>query len=112
MKHLSFASGRLIIAACGVLLLACSHTPRAEGQELEPLAYSVSPVGVNIVGFGYGRSAGDLSFDPTLPIEDAEATINTTSLGYFRSIDFPRPVRERGGGHPLRVGFSAGPIGR
>lgn len=88
MKHISFASGRLIIAACGVLLLACSHTPRAEGQELEPLAYSVSPVGVNIVGFGYGRSAGDLSFDPTLPIEDAEATINTTSLGYFRSIDF------------------------
>jgi hypothetical protein len=58
------------------------------GQQLEPRAYSVSPVGTNIVVVGYGRSTGDLAFDPSLPITDASATINGAFAGYFRSIDF------------------------
>ena len=62
--------------------------PRGTGQELEPRAYSVSPVGTNVVVFAYGRSAGDLSFDPTLPIEDAKASINAASVSYFRSFNF------------------------
>jgi hypothetical protein len=37
---------------------------------------------------GYGRSTGDLAFDPSLPITDASATINGAFAGYFRSIDF------------------------
>lgn len=61
---------------------------RGFGQELEPRAYSVSPGGTNFVVFAYGRSAGDLSFDPTLPIEDAKASVNTASVGYFRSFNF------------------------
>jgi hypothetical protein len=44
-------------------------------------------VGTNIVVFGYGRSTGDVAFDPSLPITDASATINAASAGYFRSID-------------------------
>jgi hypothetical protein len=55
---------------------------------LEPRAYSVSPAGTNIVVLGYGRSTGDLAFDPSLPITDASATINGAFAGYFRSIDF------------------------
>jgi hypothetical protein len=55
---------------------------------LEPRAYSVSPVGTNIVVAGYGRSAGDLAFDPSLPVTDASATINGAFAGYFRSTDF------------------------
>jgi len=58
------------------------------GQQLEPRAYSVSPVGTNIVLLGYGRSTGDLAFDPSLPITDASARINGAFCGYFRSIDF------------------------
>ena len=72
-----------------ILLLAASGlTWRIVGQQLEPRAYSVSPVGTNIVVFGYGRSTGDVAFDPSLPITDASATINAASAGYFRSIDF------------------------
>ena len=66
----------------------CFTWPRGAAQELEPRAYSVSPVGTNIVVFAYGRAAGDLSFDPTLPIEDAKASISTASVGYFRSFNF------------------------
>ena len=83
---------RKSLAGCFVkLVLAaawCFVLPQGLGQELEPRAYSVSPVGTNFVVFAYGRSAGDLSFDPTLPIEDAKASINAASVGYFRSINF------------------------
>lgn len=57
------------------------------GQELEPGAYSVSPVGVNIVVLANNLSAGDLSFDPAVPIEEASATLNTTVLGYVRTLN-------------------------
>ena len=74
----------------GTTLLRASLgvTTLVMGQQLEPRAYSVSPVGTNIVVVGYGRSSGDLSFDPSLPVTDASATINASYAGYFRSIDF------------------------
>ena len=55
---------------------------------MEARAYSVSPVGTNIVLLSYGRSTGDLSFDPSLPITDASASINGATAGYVRSIGF------------------------
>jgi hypothetical protein len=58
----------------------------ASAQELEPGAYSVSPAGVNILVASYNFSGGDISFDPTLPIEDAEAVLNSAGLGYVRSL--------------------------
>jgi len=71
----------LLLASPGLAVLVA-------GQQLEPRAYSVSPVGTNIVVVGYGRSTGDLAFDPSLPVTDASATINGAFAGYFRSIDF------------------------
>src|SRR5258705_480252 len=78
------------IACCAklvgaILMLACAGLMcRIAGQQLEPRAYSVSPVGTNIVVFGYGRSTGDIAFDPSLPITDARAAINAASAGYFQ----------------------------
>ncbi len=57
-------------------------------QELDPNAYSTSPVGVNILALTNNLSSGDLSFDPTIPIEEAKATINTTALAYVRALNF------------------------
>jgi len=59
----------------------------ALAQQLDARAYSVSPTGVNIALLGYGRSTGDLSFDPSLPIDQSSAQINTLGAGYFRSIN-------------------------
>lgn len=42
---------------------------------------------MNAVAFAYGRSAGDVVFDPSLPIEDVQAVIHSGALGYYRSID-------------------------
>ncbi len=68
-------------------LLICLTVPLF-GQQLEPGAYSVSPVGVNIFLISNNLSWGDLNFDPTLPIEDASATVNTTGIGYVRALNF------------------------
>jgi hypothetical protein len=65
--------------------LSVSGMP-AVGQELEPGAYLVSPVGVNVVGVTNTLSTGDVAFDPSGPIEDASATINATSLTYGRTV--------------------------
>ena len=50
-------------------------------QDLEPRAYSASPVGTSFAGVGFGRSSGDISFDPTVPITNAHATLYSPALG-------------------------------
>jgi len=54
-------------------------------QEMEPRAYSAVPVGTNFVVANYARSTGGVSLDPTLPITDVNAKINTFLLGYSHS---------------------------
>lgn len=55
-------------------------------QELEPRVYSNIPVGLNFMIAGYAYSAGGVLFDPTIPLDDANITINGTALAYARSI--------------------------
>jgi hypothetical protein len=78
----------------------------SEAQELEPGAYSVSPVGLNIFLVTYSWSGGDLTFDPALPVEDAEATINTAVAAYVRSVN----VFGRSGNVGMIVPYSMGHI--
>lgn len=66
---------------CGALVALLAATS-LQAQEMEPRNYSPAPVGMYIAGLGYGESRGDISFDPSLAVEDAEATIGTT-LGFI-----------------------------
>jgi len=68
--------------------IALCWSALASAQEMEPRSYSAVPVGTNFVVAGYARSAGDVSLDPSLPITDLQARINTYSLGYSHSFDF------------------------
>lgn len=54
----------------------------ANGQDMEPRAYSPSPVGTNFVAVTYGLSTGDILPDPTIPIEDASLRFDNASFGY------------------------------
>jgi hypothetical protein len=75
-------------------------------QQLEPRAYSISPTGVNVINMSYGYSIGDLSFDPSLPIENASAQIHGSAAGYFRSIN----VAGRSANVALAVPYVAGHV--
>jgi hypothetical protein len=59
-------------------LLAIPGSARA--QDLEPKAYSSSPVGAAFLVVGLGRSSGSVLTDPTLPVTDVEARINGLPL--------------------------------
>jgi hypothetical protein len=66
-------------------LLAIAIAPPAAAQELEPRAYSPSPVGTTFVVLGFGRSGGNVAFDPTIPITNARATLYFPALGLART---------------------------
>ena len=70
-----------------ILLLAMLCAMRAAAQELEPRAYSASPIGTNFLLVGIGRSSGGVVFDPTVPITDVHADINAVTLGVGRTFD-------------------------
>ena len=54
---------------------------QAGAQDLEPRAYSVSPIGTAFVGVAFGRSSGDVLFDPTIPVTNVKATFYSPGFG-------------------------------
>jgi hypothetical protein len=80
------APGRRAAAALVAALALALATPRAaSAQQLEPRAYSPSPVGANFVGAGYAQSRGNVLFDPSLPFSDVSMRMNVTSAFYLRT---------------------------
>lgn len=65
-----------VIAAA--LALPCDP---ARAQEMEPRAYSPSPVGMNFIGLAWQRSSGGVTTDPTLPITNVDSEIDAAALG-------------------------------
>src|SRR4051812_28307827 len=59
----------------------------ASAQELEPGAYWPIPSGLNIVTVVNSYNWGDLAFDPSAPIDEASARINTTAFSFTRAFN-------------------------
>jgi hypothetical protein len=59
----------------------------AAAQDLEPRAYAALPIGVNFVVVAAGRSSGGVVVDPSLPLEDVDASVGTVSVGYGRTLN-------------------------
>jgi hypothetical protein len=59
----------------------------ADAQELEPRAYTNTPVGLNFLIAGYAYSSGGVATDPALPIKDAHLHIHSAILAYARSLN-------------------------
>lgn len=68
-----------------LLLLWLVAAATVSAQELEPRAYSPSPVGTNFLVVAYTRTTGDVVFDPALPFSDVSARLNAGVLGYART---------------------------
>jgi hypothetical protein len=63
-----------------ILFLLANSAPGA-AQELEPRAYSPSPVGTSFLVVSATRSTGGVFTDASLPISDVEATLGFLGLG-------------------------------
>jgi Putative MetA-pathway of phenol degradation len=70
------AGAALVVVALMGVALTC------EAQDLEPRAYSNTPVGMNFLILGYSYTRGDVAFDASTPIEDAELTAHSAFLAY------------------------------
>jgi hypothetical protein len=62
----------LVIALCATAVAA---------QDLEPRAYAASPIGTTFLVVAGARSTGSVLTDPSLPIEDAQATVGAVAIG-------------------------------
>ncbi len=79
MKHAAaLASSCLALA---VIFWVC----RAQAQQLEPRAYTPSPVGANFLGLGFLYSSGGAVFDPSVPIKNVQARIYSAVPYYGRT---------------------------
>jgi hypothetical protein len=94
------AAGRTAhrLRQAGASIIAVFWSGFAAAQEMEPRSYSAVPVGTNFIVANYSRSSGDVLFDPSLPITNLQAKINTYSLGYSHSFGLL--------GHVASIAFS------
>ena len=74
-------------------------TSLASAQELGPAAYTPARYGLNLLTFATQYRSGDVTFDPSLPIEDANAWVSASSLAYARTLSI--------GGQSANIGVMA-----
>jgi hypothetical protein len=78
--------GRTCIALGAAFILTLPRPGKA--QDLEPRAYSASPVNTTFAVAGVGRSSGGVVTDPTLPVDDVHATLGVLTAGIGHTFDF------------------------
>src|SRR5262249_12262014 len=70
-----------------LVALALLAAATAQAQELEPRAYTNTPVGMNFMILGYAYTKGDVALDTSAPIEDGQIAVHNAFLVYVRSLD-------------------------
>ena len=71
----------------GILVWAAVFALSLHAQELEPRAYSNIPVGMNFAVAGYIYLEGDVLFDVSSPIEDAQLSAHEFVLAYAHALN-------------------------
>jgi hypothetical protein len=75
---------RCLRSAAGMLCLLLLAAPLS-AQDLDPRAYAWAPVNGTFLSVGFALSHGGVLTDPTLPVTDINATVESPSLGVGRS---------------------------
>src|SRR6185295_1948553 len=97
------------IAAIIALALA-TGVRRAAAQELEPRAYSASPIGTTFLLIAASRSSGSVFTDPSLPFEDVHAKIGAAIVGGGHTFDLFTRTALITGAVPYARGTATGRI--
>ena len=78
---------RRLIFKLSVLMALTSVVHQANATDSDPRSYSNIPVGLNFLIAGYGRTTGNITVSPTIPLTNAKLTIDTAILAYSRGLD-------------------------
>jgi hypothetical protein len=77
-----------LFLSCFVLATMLGSGNTAHAQQLEPRAYSPAPVGVNFFGMAYFYSSGGWALDPSVPLANVQARIQTAVPFFGHTFDF------------------------
>lgn len=58
-----------------------------KGQDIEPRRWTPLPLGMKVIGVGYGSTSGDVLFDPVLKAENVKVDVETFGLSYIQSFE-------------------------
>lgn len=92
------------------LVCCCAALPLG-AQEIEPRAYSPSPVGTNFAVLGYGATSGDVVFDSSAPFTDVEAKVDTVSAAFGRVFALGGRQASLSVAAPFQWGEASGNVG-
>ena len=93
------------------LLIAILVARSAAAQDLEPRAYSPSPVGTTFLIASATRSTGGVFTDPSAPISDVEATVGILGLGVGHTFGVAGRQVLLLGALPVTWGEASGQVG-
>jgi hypothetical protein len=85
--------------------------PAAVAQDLEPRAYSPSPVGTTFLIATATRSSGGVFTDPSAPITDVEATVGILGIGVGHTFAIGSKQALVLGALPITWGEASGQVG-
>lgn len=74
------------LQAVFALLTCCLWVTEGEAQEITPRLFWPAPKGTTVLVAGYAYSTGEVLLDPSIPIEGAEADVNTGVLAYMQTL--------------------------
>jgi hypothetical protein len=98
----------LLATLCGLVFLAPRHVC---AQELEPRAYSPSPIGTTFVITGIGRSQGAILLDPSLDVDNVQGDLWIATLGAGRVFNLAGRQARILAVFPLAWGAITGDVG-
>jgi hypothetical protein len=99
---------RTVVASPLAALLAVGC---AVGQELEPRAYSPSPVGTTFIVVSGTRSSGGVFTDASAPIDDVESTVSVLGVAIGQTFAIAGKQALVMGALPMTWGTASGQIG-
>jgi hypothetical protein len=77
---------KYIFIGVGILILLFNANP-LKSQDLDPRAYVWVPIKGNFFSSGFAFSQGGVLTDPSLPIDNLKASVQTLNIGYARSFN-------------------------
>jgi hypothetical protein len=101
---------RLGSLALGAILITMSSRV-ARAQDLEPRAYSASPINTTFAVAGIGRSSGSVVTDPSLPLTDVQATLGVFTAGVGHTFDLFGRTAFFAAGLPFARAHAVGNVG-
>jgi Putative MetA-pathway of phenol degradation len=75
------------ISVYTILIFLIKITDPLNAQDLDPRAYVWVPINGNFLSSGFAFSEGGVLTDPSLPIENLKANVQTLNAGYLRSFN-------------------------